>query len=228
MTSQMTCQTCGLADAGLSDYCTHCGARQMVQAAAAAASKPGFSYAETGSPRPAPELRVMLAVDQTVYPDFLMRFFAFLIDSLLVAILVLVTYAVMALIVSMFALGGMHAVGGMRPGRSLGMGMGVAALGTGAFLFVLNFLMVLAVYAGYFVMQETGPRQATLGKSLLGMKVSTLDGRPINALQSLARLFVKDTFSAVLMIGYFMAAFTEKRQALHDYIAGTLVLKANG
>jgi uncharacterized RDD family membrane protein YckC len=198
----------------------------MVQTAAAGAPQPGFSYAAAGSPRPAPELRVTLAVDQTVYPEFLMRFFAFLIDSVLVGILVLVTYAVIALIVSMFAFGGMHAVGGMRPGRSLGMGMGVAALGTGAFLFVLNFVLVLAVYAGYFVMQETSPRQATIGKSLLGMKVSTLDGRPINVLQSLARLFIKDTFSCVLMIGYFMAAFTEKRQALHDYIAGTLVVKA--
>jgi uncharacterized RDD family membrane protein YckC len=29
----------------------------------------------------------------------------------------------------------------------------------------------------------------------------------------------------ILFIGYIMAGFTEKKQALHDMIAGTLVLK---
>jgi uncharacterized RDD family membrane protein YckC len=213
----MTCQTCGLASPSFSEFCTHCGARQILQAAAlAGVSQPGSSY------RSAPEIRVTLAVDQTVYPEFLMRFFAFLIDSAIVGILVLVTYAIMVFLIGTVALGGMQAARGMRPSA----GMGVAALGAGAFFFVLDFILILAVYIGYFVMQETSSRQATIGKSLLGMKVSTVDGKPISVLQSLARLLIKDTFSFVLMIGYFMAAFTERKQALHDYVAGTLVVKA--
>jgi uncharacterized RDD family membrane protein YckC len=38
------------------------------------------------------------------------------------------------------------------------------------------------------------------------------------------RFFAKALSEQVLLIGYFMAAFSEKKQTLHDLLAGTLVV----
>lgn len=74
-------------------------------------------------------------------------------------------------------------------------------------------------------MQESSPKQATLGKQALGIYVTDLDGNQITFLKATLRYFAKILSTLILFIGYIMVAFTEKRQGLHDMIAGTLVLK---
>ena len=77
----------------------------------------------------------------------------------------------------------------------------------------------------YFPLFEFQGWQATPGKRLLCIYVTNLDGQRISFPRAIARYFAKQlSGSASLFIGYLMAAFTEEKQALHDKVASTLVL----
>jgi uncharacterized RDD family membrane protein YckC len=76
----------------------------------------------------------------------------------------------------------------------------------------------------YFAGMESSSRQATLGKSIMGIYVTGLDGQRISFLRATGRYFAKFISAIILLIGFIMAAFTERKQALHDMIASTLVL----
>jgi uncharacterized RDD family membrane protein YckC len=90
---------------------------------------------------------------------------------------------------------------------------------------VLNVVGFLVSWM-YFALNESSERQATWGKQLLGLKVTDLNGRQIGFGKATGRHFGKILSGLILLIGYIMAAFTEKHQALHDKMAGCLVLKA--
>ncbi len=77
----------------------------------------------------------------------------------------------------------------------------------------------------YHAGMESSRLQATVGKLLLSVKVTDLQGRRISFLRALGRFAGKFVSGSILCIGFIMAAFTAKRQALHDLIAGTLVMK---
>ena len=77
----------------------------------------------------------------------------------------------------------------------------------------------------YYALQESSAAQATLGKRALGVRVTDLEGRRISFGRATGRLFAKIPSALILMIGFLMQPFTAKKQALHDIIAGTLVLK---
>jgi uncharacterized RDD family membrane protein YckC len=76
----------------------------------------------------------------------------------------------------------------------------------------------------YFAAMESSSKQGTLGKMALGIKVTDLDGNRISFGRASGRYFAKFISGFILLIGYFMAAFTKKKQALHDKIAGCLVV----
>jgi Predicted membrane protein/domain len=77
----------------------------------------------------------------------------------------------------------------------------------------------------YFAFTHSGTHQASLGKRALGIKVTDLEGRRISFARATGRYFAYLVTSIVtLCIGLLMAAFTRRRQALHDIIAGTLVV----
>jgi uncharacterized RDD family membrane protein YckC len=65
----------------------------------------------------------------------------------------------------------------------------------------------------------------TIGKKPLGLYVVRKDGRRLGFWQSLARELLKIFFAFLLFAGYLVAAFREDRRALHDLIAGTVVVK---
>jgi uncharacterized RDD family membrane protein YckC len=73
----------------------------------------------------------------------------------------------------------------------------------------------------YWALMESSPWQATIGKKVLGLQVTDLKGRRINLARASGRYFAKQ----LLFFGFVMAGFTEKKQALHDMIAGCLVLR---
>ena len=81
------------------------------------------------------------------------------------------------------------------------------------------------VSAAYFVFMHSSSKQATLGKMALGLKVTDLDGGRIGVGKSFLRLIGTFVSAVLLMIGYLMVAFTERKQGLHDKIAGTLVVR---
>lgn len=88
--------------------------------------------------------------------------------------------------------------------------------------FLINVVIGCAYYAGF----HSSARQATPGKMAFGVKVSDLAGARIGVVRGVARYFALWLSAIILLVGYLMAAFTQKRQALHDMIAGTLVVNA--
>jgi uncharacterized RDD family membrane protein YckC len=66
---------------------------------------------------------------------------------------------------------------------------------------------------------------ATVGKMAMGLKVTDMEGNQISFLRASYRYFGKFLSSMILLIGYIMAGFTEKKQALHDIMANCLVVK---
>jgi uncharacterized RDD family membrane protein YckC len=91
------------------------------------------------------------------------------------------------------------------------------------FLGMMGFMIVQWLY---FAGMESSERQATLGKSVMSLRVTNSEGQRLSFGHATGRFFAKIVSGLVpLAIGYIMAAFTEKKQALHDLIAGTLVLK---
>lgn len=89
---------------------------------------------------------------------------------------------------------------------------------------VLDQLASLLLGWLYYALQEAGPHQATFGKRVMGIRVTGLDGGRITFLRATGRYFAEILSALTLMIGYIIAGFTPRKQALHDYIAGTLVV----
>ncbi|MGZ4164593.1 MAG: RDD family protein [Tumebacillaceae bacterium] len=107
----------------------------------------------------------------------------------------------------------------------------VALLIDGILLFVVNLILgfiglsYLSFIVGwlYFAFMESSDKQGTFGKQVMKLKVTDTDGNRISFGRATGRYFSKYISALILCIGYLMAAFTEKKQALHDMIAGTLV-----
>jgi uncharacterized RDD family membrane protein YckC len=76
----------------------------------------------------------------------------------------------------------------------------------------------------YSALMESSARQATLGKGVLGIIVTDLDGKRISFGKATARYLGKLVSAVLLFIGFIVAAFTTRKQALHDMIVGTLVV----
>jgi uncharacterized RDD family membrane protein YckC len=112
-----------------------------------------------------------------------------------------------------------------------------------AILFVASFLVVIAAsflgekgakIGGYIVlalpflywplMQASG-RQATFGKAMLGLKVADGYGERVSLLRSIGREIAKLLSAIPILVGFLIAAFTARKQALHDFVASTLVLR---
>lgn len=171
--------------------------------AAAAAQSP---YAP---PRAAVHGSDYVAGGEVVYAGFWKRFAAYAIDSFLMAIVAWMVQAVM--MVGMF-------------GAASGDPTGFLA-GAGLFGFILGMVIVpLGLQALYFAAMHASAKQATLGKMAVGIKVTDDDGQAISFWRGVGRYFATIVSSLILAIGYFMAGFTERKRALHDMIAGTLVV----
>jgi len=76
----------------------------------------------------------------------------------------------------------------------------------------------------YFALMESSAFQGTLGKKIVGIKVTDINGQPINFGQATGRHFSSLLSGLSFDIGYLLAAFTARKQALHDMIANTLVV----
>lgn len=87
------------------------------------------------------------------------------------------------------------------------------------FLYLGSLMISVLYYAG----MHASKWQGTLGKMIVGIKVTDLNGKRISFGRALGRFFAT-ILSSILYIGYIMAAFTQKKQSLHDMIAGTIVV----
>jgi uncharacterized RDD family membrane protein YckC len=87
------------------------------------------------------------------------------------------------------------------------------------------FLIILVLEWLYYALLESSAWQATLGKKALGLEVTDLAGARITFGRATGRYFARYISFFTIGIGYIMAGLTEKKQALHDMIAGTLVIR---
>lgn len=92
-------------------------------------------------------------------------------------------------------------------------------------LAMLGMVLAIVVMFGYFVVMHSSAWQATVGKRILGVKVTDLEGNRISLWRSLGRLLGSFVSGLILGVGYLLAGVTQRRQALHDMIAGTLVVR---
>ena len=90
---------------------------------------------------------------------------------------------------------------------------------------LLETLISLALGFLYFAYFESSPSQGTPGKILLGLKVIDLQGNRLSFQKATIRYLGKIVSFLILGIGFIMAGFTQKKQALHDFISGTFVVK---
>jgi len=89
-------------------------------------------------------------------------------------------------------------------------------------------LAVLAVWVLgflYWPILHASRMRGTFGKALLGLHVTRFDGRRISILRALWREIAKIFSSAVFLLGYVIAAFMPRKQALHDLMAATYVAR---
>jgi len=72
---------------------------------------------------------------------------------------------------------------------------------------------------------ESSKFSGTLGKMAIGIKVTDMEGNRISFARATGRYFARIVTNLTMLIGYIMAGFTEKKQALHDILANCLVVR---
>jgi len=102
--------------------------------------------------------------------------------------------------------------------------LSVAAVSVIILVVIVIVILSTAVQWLYYAVMESSTRQATLGKMALGLKVTDTEGNRISFARATGRYFGKFISGLIFMIGYIMAGFTAKKQALHDIIASCLVI----
>jgi uncharacterized RDD family membrane protein YckC len=71
---------------------------------------------------------------------------------------------------------------------------------------------------------ESSERQATFGKLMMGICITDLEGNRIGFWQGVIRMVIKFSISGAFLIGFLMQIYTDRRQALHDLLASTVVV----
>jgi len=192
----MFCSNCGQPIAEQAGFCPGCGS------SLSGALQPG---AVPVILQPAPAVR---------YAGFWRRFLAFYIDWVVIGGAIGGATYIIAL---PFVFVGVAAEGGISGTPS---GAATALLGMMGFLWLILAVIAPWIYEAAMISSD---KQATLGKRAVGIVVTDLEGNRITFGKATGRYFGKYLSSLILLIGFIMAAFTEKKQALHDIMAGCLL-----
>jgi uncharacterized RDD family membrane protein YckC len=141
------------------------------------------------------------ATHDVEYAGLWRRFMAFTID-LMIAGLVVFAFVIMLPIV-------------------LGPRIGVPGGG----IIVASFAFVCLIVTWlYWALMESSSKQSTVGKALLGMVVTDVEGRRLSFPRATVRYFSKMASALVVLAGFIMIGFTARKQGLHDMITGSLVV----
>ena len=153
----------------------------------------------------------------TEYAGFWLRFVAYIIDG------IIISFVEFLMVLPLLALLGFNAAldnfSGMEEMEWNILMPIIISAGMGFYLtaFLTTWL--------YYALMESGSRQATVGKMALNLKVTDTDGARVSFATASLRFFGKILSNAIFMIGFIMAGFTQKKQALHDIIAKTYVVR---
>lgn len=91
--------------------------------------------------------------------------------------------------------------------------------------YLAGFLWFIFIWL-YFAGSESSRFQGTLGKYLLGLKVTDDYGEQVSFKETSLRFICKWVSFSVLLVGIFMALFMERKQTFHDFVVKTVVVKA--
>ena len=152
------------------------------------------------------------------YAGFWKRFVAYVIDSIIVGI------GGIVILIPFFAAIGVSVFSMNNTDSYSDSGEAVRFLLAMLAAYVLLIVGILAAGWLYFALMESSGQQGTLGKMAISIKVTDLSGNRISFGRASGRYFGKIVSSLALGIGYLMAGFTQQKQALHDIIAGSLVI----
>jgi uncharacterized RDD family membrane protein YckC len=89
-----------------------------------------------------------------------------------------------------------------------------------------NAASVVLTWLYFAWLESSSAWRATWGKRALGMVVVDLEGNRISLPRASGRFFAKFLSALLLLLGFVMVAFTRRKQALHDKLADTLVVRA--
>ena len=142
------------------------------------------------------------------YANFWRRAVAMLIDTAIFGIPYLVMIAVLGILAGLLA--------GRAEEETISS---VLTIGN-----CLMQILGLTAFWLYYALMESSPWQATLGKRALSIVVTDLDGNRISFGRATGRYWAKLLSGLLLGIGYLMPLFTEKKQTLHDSLAGCLAI----
>jgi uncharacterized RDD family membrane protein YckC len=208
MNATLFCNKCGTANEAAAQFCCRCGAAFSPAAASPGQVPPATAPPVAGYSAPYPTAQFVR------YGGFWIRVVATIIDAIIVRVFLFPVKA-------MFGLGTL-AIGGFDPDNLRhGLALPYLIFGGG----VVALLTVVASWL-YEALMESSSYQATLGKMIFGMKVTDLYGNRIDFARATGRHFGKWLSGLALCIGFIMVGFTERKQGLHDMLAGTLVKKS--
>ncbi len=142
------------------------------------------------------------------YAGFWWRFLAYIIDAMITACVFFPLGAILGVAI---------AASGEDPTSAPMIGARLS----------LNGVSLLVTWL-YYALCESSSWQGTIGKKVLGLRVTDMYGQRINFAKATGRYFGKIPSGLILGIGFIMIAFTEQKQGLHDMLAGTLVFKGPG
>lgn len=218
----MFCSKCGSQVADNAAFCPSCGQRTGEDSAPRGIPlAPGGFVPQTAPPNPtvvqaSPGVYAQGVVpvgSSKAYAGFWLRFVAWIIDTIILWI------------VSSFITLPIMAASGIReillnhpPQTPEEL---IALMGTVWKITVLSIVIKWLYYA----LLESSAWQATIGKLTLGLKVTDMAGNRVSFARATGRFFGKIISAFILMIGFIMAGFTAQKQALHDMMAGCLVMR---
>ena len=93
------------------------------------------------------------------------------------------------------------------------------------FIQIIGWILNIFVAWLYFAIQHSSSKQATLGMKALDIKITDERHNKISFWRASGNYFVSALSGLLLFIGFFMIAFTSRKQGLHNLISRTLFIK---
>jgi len=200
----LTCEKCGKEIDDGASFCPSCGFPVSVAQIGPVYVPQSALPPETIPPAP----QHVGWVVRTTYAGFWLRAVAYLMDTLLVS-------AVFGLAASFY------------PAAFLKFPEATTTLSLTSLPQLTPLAIGLTIFVVwlYYAFFESSAWQATPGKRILKLYVTDIHGRPLTFTRATLRYFGKMISGLTFMVGYILAGFTEKKQALHDILASTLVMR---
>lgn len=204
----MYCRVCGNEVHPNAEICVSCGCRPVAGDTycqeCGTETRPGQEYCvECGT-----ILSKEQGVNEEPYAGFWLRVAANLIDSVIIGAASMVIVFIF-MFFSFFIIGFLGEVGALL----------------GLFFYFGLYLLIAAMSILYWIIMNASKWQGTIGKIVVGIKVVDMEGNRLTIGKSGLRYLGYIVSGFTMGVGFILAAFTDKKQALHDLLVQTLVVK---